>query len=343
MRSLTIIASLLLLPGCNLFRSGQILQTCEDLPAGCDPVIDTQPTDDTGDTAPWFPEDPSTEGMVVVSKTDAEVLLRAFGVSGEPLASFSLAPNQAPGPGPVAYDPIQPRILMWDNSAGVLWVMADGAEPTSVAPDTSDSTELGWVYDTVLVDSMLYLVGATSVWSYEPGADSITRLGSASGVAQIQSVFQAFEENLFLLNWGHDDSPDLYRFTVTSSESRLSYEAYDDSLGRSASGFQGPSIKPYVCSSVGSVYAVETLSGGDRSPAAFPDQGQLEGFIGTGLLSSVTDCGWDDGAERYLVHSADHGIFAMDEWGRVEPRLQPESGEQFVRAAFFTIEETDAR
>jgi len=338
MRSLMLIAPLLL-SGCNLFRSGLIEQTCEDLPRGCDGTIDTEIPDDTDDTAPWVPDNPFTLGTVLASAQDAELQLRVFDADGQLIQDAALDASEVTGAGPVAYDPDQPRIMLFDNDVGVLFVVADGATPVRV----SATAELGWVYDMVVVDSVLFLVSANAIWGYQPGGDSLELLGTIAGLAQIQGVFSAFDDNLFLLNWASDNTPDLYRFTISTGENRLSYEGYDDGVGRSASGFQGPSAKPYVCSSVGGVYAVEDLQGGDHVPAAFPSQDLLVEAIGVELLSSVTDCDWDEGAERFLLHSADYGLMAMDEWGRVEPMMIPPTGEQFVRASFFFVEQPDAR
>lgn len=342
MRSLKLVAPLLLMSGCNLFRSGHIEQTCEDLPRGCGGTIDTQPTDDTGDSAPWVPDDPSTVGMALVSIVGDQVQLRVFDPAGALIQESVLGASEAPSPGPVAYDPIQPRIMLWDNSSQVLFVAADGSDPTSVTVDTTEEAELGWVYDTVVVGSVLYLVTATSVWTYLPEDTAIHKLGSATSLAQIQSVFPAFDDNLFLLNWSADATPDLFRFTISTSESRLSYESFDDSLGRSSSGFQGPAAKPHVCSGVGGVYSVEDLQGDDRAPIAFPSSADLQDLVGITVLGGVTDCGWDDGAERFLLASP-YGVFVMDEWGRVDATLLPEGDEQLVRAAFYMVEDPDAR
>jgi hypothetical protein len=336
MRSLMLLAPVLSLAGCNLFQSGLIAKTCEDVPAGC-AGIDTDPgTDDTDDTAPWIPDDPFTKGMVVASVVGAQVQVRVFDADRATIQEAGFALSALTMAGPVAYDPVQPRILQWDNGSQQLFVAADGADTITVTVDTSEDAELGYVYDSVLIDSALYLVSATAVWSYLPDAGAITKLGSDSSLVQVRSVFPAFEDNLFLLNWNASNQPDLYRHTISSAETRLSYEDFDDSLGRSAAGFQGPDLKPYVCSSVGGVYSVEDLEAADRSPAAFPAQGDVEGMLGVPILSGVTDCGWDDGAERYLLHSAEHGVLAMDAWGRVDLLLGLEADEQFVRAAFYT-------
>jgi hypothetical protein len=340
MRSLMLIAPMLMLAGCNLFQSGLIAKTCEDLPGGCG-GIDTQPPDDT-DTTPWVPEDPYTKGMVVASTSGSELVVRVYDVQGEVVQSASFDSAELSVAGPVAYDPVQPRILQWDNGSQQLFVVADGSEPVRVVADSSAGDELGWVYDSLLLDSALYLASATALWVYLPEASSITKLGSASGLVQVRSVFPAYADNLFLLNWNAGAQPDLYRLTISTAETRLSYEDFDDSLGRAYTGFQGPAVKPYVCSSVGGVYSVEELEAADRSPAAFPAQADVEALFGVSILSGVTDCGWDPGAERYLLHSLDHGVLAMDAWGRLEQRFAPESGEQLVRAAFYDPFEQDS-
>ncbi len=343
MRSLMLVAPLLLMSGCNLFRSGLIDKTCEDLPLGCGGIIDTQPTDDTGDSDPWVPENPYTTGMALAVASDGEIQLRVIDAQGQQIQGASLDSSEVSAAGPVAYDPIQPRVMLWDNGGQTLFVVADGAQPVRVTVDTSEAAELGWVNDAVVVDSVLYLVSATAIWSFLPGDSAIHKLGSAVGLTQIQGVFPAYDDNLFLLNWGSDDAPDLYRYTISTAENRLSYEAFDDSLGRVAAGFQGPAAKPHVCSGVGGLYLVEDLQGGDHAPAAFPSQADLQALVGADLLAEVTDCGWDDGAERYLVHSAVHGVVAVDTWGRVDALVLPEPGEQFVRASFFVVPEPDAR
>jgi hypothetical protein len=334
MRSLKLIAPLLLLSGCNLFRSGLIPQTCEDLPGSCG-TIDTEPGDDTGDTAPWVPDDPRTLGVAVVSSSDAEVRIQAWDASGELLQSATLDPSEAPSPGPVAYDPDQPRLLLWDNEAQVLIIAADGSEPVRVAVDSTVTDGPGWIHDSILIDSVLYLVSDTAVWGHSPGDSAVQQLGSYSALAEVHSVFPAFEDNLFLLNWSNDGTPDLYRYTISTAESRLSYEDYDDSFGRSASGFQGPADKPHVCSDVGGVYVVETLQSGERAPAAFPSQTELSELIGAQMLEGVTDCAWDEGAELFMLHSAEHGVFAMDAWGRLERSHQAEAGHRLLRGSFF--------
>ncbi|MCP4224336.1 MAG: hypothetical protein GY773_13420, partial [Actinomycetia bacterium] len=207
---------------------------------------------------------------------DAELQLRVFDADGQLIQGASLDASAVTGAGPVVYDPDLPRIMLFDNGGGVLFVVADGSDPTRVTA----SAEVGWVYDMTVVDSVLYLVSANAIWAYQPGNDTLDLLGSVSGLGRIQSVFPAYDDNLFMLNWASDDTPDLYRFTISTSESRLSYEGYDDGVGRSASGFHGPSAKPYVCSSVGGVYAVEDLQSGDHAPAAFPSQDILAEAIG---------------------------------------------------------------
>lgn len=341
MRSLMLLTPVLMLAGCNLFQSGTIAKTCEDLPAGCGGIDTDSPPDDTGDTGPWVPDNPYSQGMVVASVSGAQVQVRVFDTDRAIVQEAGFALSALTLAGPVAYDPVQPRILQWDNGSQQLFVAAEGSDNITVTVDTSEDAELGYVYDAVLIDSALYLVTATAVWSYLPDASAITKLGSAASLVQVRGVFPAFEDNLFLLNWNGTNQPDLYRFTISSAETRLSYEDFDDSLGRSASGFQGPDLKPYVCSSVGGVYSVEDLQSADRSPAAFPAQGDVEALFGVQVLSDVTDCGWDGGAERYLLHSLEYGVLVMDAWGRVDQAIAIEADEQFVRAAFYTPYEND--
>jgi hypothetical protein len=337
MRSLMLVAPLLLLSGCNLFRSGLIPQTCEDLPRGCDGTIDTQPIDDTGDTAPWIPEDPATSGVVLVSKTDDGVQLRARSPSGELLASAEIAAAQAPDPGPVVYDPDTNRILMWDNEVKKLFVLVEGTEAVKVGADPGLDVDPGFATDALVVDTEYFLVAGDQLWSYPQDAEFLTALPSNSAISDIRSVFPAYEDNLFLLDWGSDGTPDLYRHTISTQESRLSYEDYDDSFGRSISGFRGPTEMPHVCSTVGGVYTVEVLQSDERTPAAFPLAADLEESLGVEMLSGVTDCGWDHGSEQFLLHSVDHGVLRMDPWGRVRRTLAPATDETLIRAAFFTV------
>jgi len=334
-----ILAPTLLLAGCNLFQSGLITQTCEDLPAGCDGTIDTDPpTDDTDDTAPYIPDNPFTTGTVVASARDGELQMRVFDRDGELIQGASLSADAVAGP--VAYDPATSRLFLWDNGASQLFVIGADGEPTQVPPSTTDG-DVGMVFDAQVIETALYVSTANAVWVYQPDTSNLRKVGTVTGMVQVQSLFEAFDDNLFLLNWGSDDTPDLYRFTISTGESRLSYEAFDDSLGRSASGFQGPVAKPWVCSSVGGFYAVEDLQGGDRAPSAFPDADDISDLLGVTVLSGVTDCEWDDNAERYLLHSKDHGVFTMDEWGRLEVLITPEANEGFVRGYFFDDPDTD--
>ncbi len=336
MRTLMLIAPALLLTGCNLFKSGLIEQTCEDLPDGCG-GIDTQPGDDTGDTAPWVPENPYSLGLVLGVKQGAQLALYAFDAERNGLLDAAIAVSQVDQPGPVAYDPEQPRLMLVDNGNQQLLVATEGGSFEPVPMQAVAVGEDAKVNGLLMVDSGLYLSTTTTVLAYQPGDSQVARLASPSGVSSIQGLFPAYEDNLFLLNWGQiDNQPDLYRFTISTTESRLSYEDFDDNLGRAVSGFVGPQAKPFVCSQLGGVYSVEDLQAGERGPAAFPDRDDLNDLIGVELLSGVSTCAWDDQAERYLVFSTEYGVFSMDAWGRVELLIAPGDDQGYFAAAFFT-------
>ncbi len=334
-----LIAPLLLLAGCNLFRSADIPTTCEDLPGGCG-GIDTHPPDDTDDTAPWVPDNEFGMGMALATIAGDTVKVRAWGPDGVLLTEGGMPLDDIGEAGPVAYDPAGPDFYVWDHSGHRLWIWEGGNDPFSASlSEGSDATN---VRDLVVMDGTPYLVTANAIWSYNSAEQSIDELGSNDSLYSVSSVFVAYEDNLFLLDGSADEQPDLYRFTVSSAESRLSYEDFDDGLGRASQGFKGPESKPYVCSPVGGMYSVESLQGGDQVPAAYPDQDQLaELFGGAEHLVDITECAWDDTAELYLLHSTIHGVISMDSWGRLEQRYDG-AGEELVSACFFDPVEDDS-
>lgn len=336
-----LIAPLLLLAGCNLFRSAEIPTTCEDLPGGCG-GIDTEPQpDDTGDTAPYVYESPYTKGIALVTVGSDTVNLRAYGSDGELLTEAGLPLSDCGVPGPVAYDPAGPAFYLWDRGYELLWVWADGADPFSVKMENEEDASTA-VQDLEVVDGVPYLVTPDGLWAYSAADQSLSKLGNNDAFYAVSSVFFAFEDNVFLLDHGADEQPDIWRFTLSTGESRLFFEDFDASPGRAAQGFLGAENSPWVCSTVGGVYSAETLQGGDLSPAAFPNQDQLAELCGGAvLLAEVTDCAYDAGAERYLLHSAIHGVLSMDAWGRLE-RLHDADGETLARAYFFDPVEVDS-
>jgi hypothetical protein len=344
MRSLMLLAPTLLLAGCNLFRSGFIEQTCEDLPGGCGGIDTELPPDDTGDSDPYVPVSPYSLGVATAFVGADGVHLTAVDEERRLLQEGLIGAEHSVAPGPVAYDPLTQLLMVWDNASDSLWVVDAAGDLSQIPPDTAVGSEVGYVTDAALVDGSLYLVSGSGLWLYAPGATSVTLVEASSEGSLLHSVFFAFADNLFLLDWGADGEPDLYRYTISEGSSRVSYEDFDDSLGRSSWGFQGASALPYVCSSVGGVYAIEALQSGDRAPAAYPNQDDLaELFGGAAQLPGVTDCAWDPAAERYMLHSQAHGVVSMDAWGRLDAYMPPGPELQPLRADFFVPDPTDDR
>lgn len=333
--TLMLLALPLLAAGCNLFRSALIERTCEDLPGGCD-GIDSEPPDDTWDSGPWIPENPWTLGMVLLSIQDDELWLRAMDPVGEMWAEFRTASDAALRPGPVEYDPATNRLFFWDNAAQVLWVVADGV-PATYGPVLTEDQVVGEMYDATFFEGALYLVSDTALWRFSEGTGLVEAMALGDPFQLLTSVFPAFVDNLYLLDQGGDGQPDLHRVTVSTVTDRLANEDFDETSGRAHRGFLGPENKPHVCSDVGAVYAIETLQTGDNAPLAFPDQDELAAlFGGAELALETSDCAWDEGAQRFLVHSRALGVLAVDTWGHVEPRAVPASGEAFIRGSFST-------
>lgn len=250
MRSTLTLLAALPLAGCDLFRSAAIPTTCDDLPGKCG-TVDTDPgPDDTYDTSPWDPPPPNTLGVVLCSLTGDEIWLRAVLPGGE-LAKEARFDASGLRPAAVAYDPGEDRLFLWDDGAEVLWLVS-GGEVVSIG-DTSSGDAVGQVYDMQLFEGALYLVSEAALWRWSPDADALDRLATTTTFHMLRGVFPAFADNLFLLDLGADDAPDLYRVTASTAESRLSFEDFDSETGRAVRGFLGPSSKPHVCSSVGAV------------------------------------------------------------------------------------------
>jgi hypothetical protein len=331
-------APLLLLAGCNLFRSGRIGQTCEDLPGGCDGP-DSEPPDDTVDSAPYVPEPDSSLGVALASLSGGTLWVRALDAAGAVLQEASATVPDTWRAGPVAFDAENGRLLTFDNGSMELWTFdASGAE--SRMPLAEDVTGVGTVYDMALVDGALFLVTDTVLWRLQPDAGAIEAFLAASGFRYVRGVFPASDDNLYVLDLGGDGQPDLFRVTISTVESRLSFEDYDDGQGRTGRGFRGVDNEPFVCSGVGAVYQVSVLQGGDRYPAAFANQDELADlYEGAIYAEETTDCAWDPVTGRFALHSARLGVLAVDAWGHVLPLYRPEGDEQPLRGSFFSIPE----
>jgi hypothetical protein len=338
MRSTLTLLAALPLTGCNLFRSAYIETTCEDLPGQCG-TVDTEPgPDDTFDTAPWIPPPPSSLGVVLGSLVDGQIWLRALlpdGVIAKE-AHFDASDLRT---GPVEYDPVEDRLFLWDDAAATLWMIGGEGDVRSVG---DVDAAIGRVHDLQMFEGALYLVSDKAIWRWTPDADALERLATTSSFYLLCGIFPSSQAgSLSVVDLGADDAPDLYRVDPSSAASVLVYADFDSEPGRTASGFQGPSSKPHVCSSVGAIYSVEDLQSGNRAPLVLADQDAMTAEFGVGLAEETTDCAWDAGAERFLIHSLTVGVLALDAWGHFVVLARPGEAEEFIRASFFVPLETE--
>lgn len=320
------------LAGCHLFSFPSIDKTCEDFQA-CPGQLDTTETQETAEPGPVF-----SLGVVVGAEQDGGVVLTAHAADGSVLAEVTGA-LAATGdvPGAVAYDPDNALFYVADETTWSLVVLGvDGSSRilSAAAQPTDIYVEGG----------KAYVATTGALYRYDPSVGELdgTLLGTAS-FAQLDSVFPAYTDNVFLVDLGGTGGvPSLYRGSLVDGTSALVYETYDDGQSRSQDGFQGPEQMPYTCSLAAGVYSVATLDGGlTKDNVAFPDAAAVEAVTGSSVLSDVVDCGWDTEARLLLFVSRSWGVFSMVSGTEETPGKElthlwaPPEGQSYFRGAFF--------
>jgi hypothetical protein len=271
--------------------------------------------------------------VLLCSLADDGIWLRAV-LSDGAIVREAHFPDADFRPGPVEYDPVEQRLFLWDDGAAVLWVIDAGGEVRSY---DAAGAAVGQIYDAQMFEGALYLASDTAVWRWAAGAGALERLATTTIFHALRGVFPSSQAgSLSVIDLGSDDAPDLYRIDPESAGSVLVYQNFDTEPGRVVRGFSGPEQQPHVCSGVGAIYSVADLQGGDHAPLVFPDQDALAAeYEGIEIATETTDCAWDAGTGRFLIHSRAVGVLVLDAWGHFEVVARPQGGEEFIRGSFF--------
>jgi len=313
------------LAGCHLFASGTIGTTCEDLEGGC--PGDTGPID----TSPVGGD--YTVRSVLGARGAGGVSVRAIGPEGDVL--LSVATDDSPSPGPVAWDEPGGRIFYYDNAASVLHVLqpSAGAVIDGYAPDTG--AERIQAVDVAYVDSRLYVLAPTALYRVDIEGRTFGTLVPEGLILDGRSMVPSPDGAIWVLDLGGVGGlPDLWRVDLGSGDAVQALSDFDDGQGRAHAGFLGPGNTGWVCSALGSMYAVEDLLAGSRTPSAMPDPADMQALVGASFVDDVTDCGWDPSASRFLASSVSAGILGIDAWNSVDRRVAPVEGETPFHADF---------
>ncbi|MFZ5477084.1 MAG: hypothetical protein ACOZNI_09945 [Myxococcota bacterium] len=234
----------------------------------------------------------------------------AFGVLAFDPSGEQVSERQAVGGGPVAYR----------ASEDAFWLGVDTTLYALTSAGTGALDAFVPVLDVELTEGLVWTAHEDDVVSWDP--EAATSTGSFATDPGTIVAIGAVGTGVYA-TVAADGTPDLFDVSVGGAIER--HLDFDGSTARAHGVFAGPDGEPFTCSNAGAIYRVSDLVAGDRRPAVFYD----------GDLADVTDCGWDEGDDSWLIVSASAGVLRLDAQGRGTSLVTPPSGYVVVRGNFY--------
>jgi len=275
-----LILSFLLLGACHVFETGEIPVTCDEL-------------DDCGVTVV-----PTTGSGIAISATDG-TSWEATIFDGPEFNEIQRHASTGDLAGPLAYDP--DAGLLYVNHYGAVYRFRQGEDafkehmPQEASPVldmalVTGPSEDGPKLPLLLTEDMIY-----GWWG------DISPIHPERPLTDLRSLAVSPNETLYVLDAGDGDGPDLYTVSNTAPMTTHSENiGIDMSLLGGDLFFHGDEL--LVCSSDGSVYAIDDIISGDTTNALAYTSSEV---------SQAVACAYDANLDRYLVATQDGVIYAI--------------------------------
>lgn len=217
------------------------------------------------------------------------------------------------GTGPVDFEPAE-SIGALAAGGSVHWLVPDQAPLTVAFAEP--------VEDVAVAGRKAWLVTKDNVWMLETGtSDAVAVLELPADEVGAVAVNPAGGVWFTSIMGG---VPSLHAISADGELSTV-HEGFDTTGARARILFAGPDGEPYACSSAGGVYRVADVAAGVHTPVVYYDDG----------LNDVTECGWDDGDDTWLIFSKTKGVVRVDAQGRGTVALQAPEEFTLARGNFF--------